>query len=214
MEPLATDDSKDGKDAEQAKPPTETSTEPKQLLPPFRSKKGSKRRVRLLKNKLAGGSSEGGGEDILQAMYDEAAAIGEVSGEEESSEGEEHEDFWAEIEKVDEAVNDLGYVGDVYEAHDLGEQLAKGKLSLTKEASTTHKKKEEKAKKEVPEKKATKAEEPAETPAEPNAEACKTLQEMGFSEEVSKAALVKVKNDIAAAYDAAVALQTEQQATT
>ena len=62
------------------------------------------------------------------------------------------------------------------------------------------------------EKKAAKAEEPAETPAEPNAEACKTLQEMGFSEEVSKAALVKVKNDISAAYDAAVALQAEKQA--
>ena len=61
----------------------------------------------------------------------------------------------------------------------------------------------------MPEKKASKAEETAETPAEPNTEACRTLQEMGFSEEVSRAALVKVKNDISAAYDAAVALQAE-----
>ena len=30
----------------------------------------------------------------------------------------------------------------------------------------------------------------------PNEEACKTLQEMGFSLEISKAALVKVKNDV------------------
>lgn len=211
-EPLANDDSKDGKGAEHSKPSKESGAEPKKLLP-FRSKKTSKRRVRLLKNKQAAGQSEGGGEaDILQAMYDEAAAIGEVSGEEDSSDGEEFDDFWAEFEKVEDGVNDPDYVEDVYEAHDLGDQLAKGKLSLTKEASTTHKKKEDKAKKEVPEKKASKAEETAETPAEPNAEACKTLQEMGFSEEVSRAALIKVKNDISAAYDAAVALQAEQLA--
>jgi hypothetical protein len=125
------------------------------------------------------GNAEG---DLLQAVYEDSAAIGEVSGDEESSSAAALDDFQAELEQLATPV-DPEYVDDVFAAHEMGDQLAKQKPPKEGEVHKKGGDKEGGGKKGTAgEKKSAKGEEAEATPTEPNAEFWQTLQEMGFSE--------------------------------
>lgn len=146
--------------------------------------------------------------DLLQAMFDDSAAIGEVSGDEESSSVAALDDLQAELEQAALPL-DPDFVEDIFAASEMGDHLAKKKAG--KEPEAQKKGAAEAGKKAAAaDKKGGKAEGAEET-AEPNADYLQTLQEMGFSAAVSKQALIKVKNEsVAAAVEAAVVLQAEQ----
>ena len=93
------------------------------------------------------------------------------------------DDFQAELEQL-ALPFDPDFVDDVFAAHEMGDQLVKQKQP---KESDVHKKGGDKddGGKKGGEKKG-KTEEAGEVPIEPNAEYWQTLQEMGFSESVSK----------------------------
>jgi hypothetical protein len=103
-------------------------------------------------------------------MYDDSAAIGEVSGDDESSSVaalDDYHDFQAELEQLALSL-DPEYVDDVFAAHEMGEQLAKQKPAKDGDGPKKGGEKDDGKKAAAGDKKGTKGEE--EAALEPNAE--------------------------------------------
>lgn len=166
---------------------------------------------------------EKGDGELMQAMFDESAALEEACAvlrlEAASCHSRtELDDLQAEYELAS-GERDPDYIEDVFAAIEIGEELGRQSQEKAKEAKkpappdVKAAEKADKKKAALPQKKgAAKDDKPAaeETPVEPNLEFLWQLKDMGFPEDLARRALVKVKNEsVAAAVETAVALQAE-----
>jgi len=175
---------------------------------------------------------EKGDGELMQAMFDESAAIDAACPETEASHSATlcwPDDLQAEYEQAEDK-QDSSFIEDVYAADELSEELQKQASEkreeekkqakadkkktdlnvLDKAVSMSMKKGGLSAKKGAAKEEKTVVEE---KPVEPNLEFLWQLKDMGFPEDLGRKALVKVKNEsVAAAVEAVVALQAEQVA--
>jgi hypothetical protein len=168
---------------------------------------------------------EKGDGELMQALFDESAALEEACTALRLDAASSHsrtelDDLQAEYELAS-GERDPDYIEDVFAALEIGEELGRQSQEKAKEAKkpvAPDVKAAEKADKKKPalplKKGAAKDEKPAaeETPVEPSLELLWQLKDMGFPEDLARRALVKVKNEsVAAAVEAAVALQAEPE---
>ena len=137
---------------------------------------------------------EKGDGDLMQAMFDESVAMGDAFGDNESSSLADLDDLQEEYEQVIQ-MDDPDFIEDIFAANEIGEELCKSAIEKEKEAKKQESLEKEAAKKGSQPQKKEVVDEVTDKPVEPNQELLFQLKDMGFLEDLSKLALIKVKNE-------------------